>query len=198
MSSEVSICNLTLSNIGVHSITSISGVNLPPEAEACKLHYYTARDAVLRDFNWSFARRTGTLALTSETPVGWAYAYQYPTDCLKSRLIYNSASKLPADAIDYDISANEGLNSKIILTDQIDAVLIYTARIEDTNLFDSLFLEAFTLKLGSALAMPLKGDLNLKQGLLQEYLKFIEGAKAGSANESHKTPTNDNSFVRSR
>tara|TARA_R110000803_G_C11989469_1_gene321878 strand:+ start:22791 stop:23387 length:597 start_codon:yes stop_codon:yes gene_type:complete len=198
MSSEVSICNLTLSNIGVHTIDSISGLDLPPEAAACKLHYYPARDAVLRDFNWSFAKRIGTLAATTEEVLGWAYAYQYPTDCLKARGIYNPSSKLAADAIPFDTSANAALNNQLVLTDHAEAVLIYTARVTDTNLFDSLFLEAFTLKLGSALAMPLKGDLALKQGLLQEYLKFIESAKTGSANESFVKPTTDNSFLRSR
>jgi hypothetical protein len=55
---------------------------------------------VLRDFDWSFARRYTTLGLVEEDPnTDWAYVYRYPSDCLSVRSIVGAMrtdrSRLP-------------------------------------------------------------------------------------------------------
>ena len=41
------------------------------EAENCRLYYDTARLRVLKNFNWTFARKRLELALTGTAPEGW-------------------------------------------------------------------------------------------------------------------------------
>ena len=81
MSSEVEICNLSLSHIGTRSTISALNEN-SNEARQCNIHYAPARNFVLRKHPWGFAEKTLALAVLSDPPPNWLYKYQYPTDCV--------------------------------------------------------------------------------------------------------------------
>jgi len=89
MSSEITICNLALSHIRVGSINALTEASI--QAQQCKLLYPILRDSVLENAPWQFATRIVSLAeLTDVEVFNFAYAYQYPSDCLKiKRLILN-------------------------------------------------------------------------------------------------------------
>lgn len=55
MPSVIEICNLALSAIGQGIINALDEHS--PQAEACSLHYESARDAVLREFPGTFLIR---------------------------------------------------------------------------------------------------------------------------------------------
>jgi len=155
-----------------------------------------SRQAVLRDHQWGFATRSVTLAAVTATDyVGWDYAYTYPIDALYASRLYNSASD---DEINYTIEANEGLNKKYILTNEPNAVLIYVADAKEENLFDSLFVEALSFRIASAIIVPLKGDMALLQTMNQAYGMAIAKAKASDSNEGFKEPNTDSSLLSSR
>ena len=84
MASEIEICNLALGNIRAGSINSFTEGSI--QAQQCNLKYSIIRDRCLREIVWSFNRKIEALAtLSSVTIFNWAYAYQYPSDCLKIR-----------------------------------------------------------------------------------------------------------------
>ncbi len=77
------IANFALAKLGTEQIASLDALGVK-EATHAKLHYDTARDAVLRDHAWQFANRTVPLAFiapasmatdlwakTPETPIAW-------------------------------------------------------------------------------------------------------------------------------
>ena len=139
-----------------------------------------------------------------QPPVPWIYEYGYPQDCLMARLILplppNLGTAQPlttgtpqgispiartphvrfAVAIDQDASGN---NQKVILTNQQQAVLVYTADVNDPNLFDSLFQSALVGRLSARLVIPLSGDKALAKIAIDDGLRAEQEAAALDANE---------------
>lgn len=192
--SAVDICNLALSNVGTRS--TIAALNEgSTESVQCQLFYDITRKEMLRAAHWNFARREVTLGVlaaaegTEENPDGegdipptpWAYMYAYPSDCLKARHIKPERPRVPfllSGALD---ASNNPI--RVILTDAQQAELVYTADIEVPDVFDPEFVTAFALALASKLAIPLTGDKALAQGLIQQAMDKIKGARATDGNE---------------
>jgi hypothetical protein len=208
MASEVSMCNLALSHIGLDSIESLT--ERTKAAQECDRLYDFVLDATLRDHDWGFARKQVVLALLAETRSGWDYVYAYPTDCVAARGIYNPSSSAGTSYdsetdeykkygdVSYEIGSNATGSARVVLTNQASAELIYTAKISNANVYDAAFIESFALHLASYLSIPLKRDTKLKQMLLQEYRLKLGQAQEASAGEGHKDPDNSSSFTRCR
>lgn len=190
MASEVDICNLALSFLG--DTATLSSIN-PPEGSAqsdhCHRFYPIARDSLLQMHNWSFSSKRVTLSMVTMPWTNWKYAYACPSDCL------DVVSVLPPDAEDdYSTrfvpndTPYYGLNyspviaagryvpqayqlevdpsgTKVIYTNQEDAILRYQALISDTTKFSPLFTMTLAWHLASMLAGPLiKGDAGAAEG----------------------------------
>jgi hypothetical protein len=193
--SEVAICNEALSHIGAYSITSLTEQS--KEARQCNILYASARDQALRDFPWNFAEKRVALALLSSvTPTGYDYAYAYPPDCLKAREIYNSVTG--GEKIDFIINAAADGKSKMILTDEEDAILIHTMRITNTEVFDGTFKKALGYLLASELAWPITKKASIQGAMLEIYSSIISTAKAGNASEGRDSQEVDNPFIAAR
>jgi hypothetical protein len=216
MASAVDICNLALSHIGVPTIQALTESNR--QARECSRLYPLLRDAVLSEFPWNFARRRVVLALVSGEEVsGWTFVYAYPSDCLRALEIYNplttqtytdgqyvsgqlieSIVKVKSDKIKFEIAVNEAKNQRLILTDQEAAELIYTARVEDTNLFSSSFIDALSWRVAADLAIPLKGKMPLQQQMLAVYEAKLGKSRQANANEHFEPPSGVSSYVTAR
>lgn len=198
MASEVQICNIALTEIGVNTIQNLTQTS--KEARTCNVLYPVARDAVLRDHNWGFASKRLALALLTETYTGWDYAYQYPTDCLVLRKIYDSTTETVSgfSKVEYEISTNEDLDRRVILTNKEEAVGIYTAAITDANLFDKLFIDALSYYLASKLTLPLRAKRDLSELMYRKYQIQMGKAQSTDSKEVYKKPNDESSFVRAR
>ena len=197
MASEVEICNLALNHLGGYRIQSLEDRN--KQANFCKNLYPSLRDTVLEAHDWTFARKRITLALLSDESFdGWTYAYQLPNDCLNPRLIHNSVSNSEQDKIEFELVGNEAKNRRIILTNQVDAVLIYTAQTTDANMFSATFKDALAWLMASYLAVPLLGKANLQSQFFELYEISIGRARSSSANKGSKKPDDKNDYVEAR
>jgi len=177
--SEVQICNLALSHLGAAAISSRTENSA--ESIACNLHYDSCRDSVLRDYPWNFAAKRVALAeLTDTPPAGWSYMYSLPADCLLAREIINTLSN---DPIKFVIESNPGGTARVLLTNQDQAVLLYTASVGEVTMFDPLFVEALSWKLASMVCMPLTRDRSIMQMCQTMYLNTIALAQRADANE---------------
>lgn len=211
MASVVQICNIALSHIGSEPITALTEAT--KEARECNLHYVEIRDAVLEDHNWGFAKRRVVLAEIDEEFSGWSHAYAYPADCLCPREIYDGSAtsavtnglynsdvenySTPAK-IRYEVAINSAKDARVILTDQEDAELIYTATIADPNLFTRLFRSALSYSLAARLAEPLHSDRDLGLRMEQKYLLELSKAKRSDGNADSTPPRDDGDFIRAR
>ncbi len=198
MASDVDICNLALLRLGTRS--SISALTEgSTEANACALVYPVARDTLLAQHRWGFATRRAALADLGNPPDGWRFRYGYPTDCLHARRVRPPKAagggaweddwpgRGGRHAIRFEVSGDQdgsGNPIKVILTNQPEAELVYTARITAAAQFDAGFVEALSWMLAAELAVTLTGDTAVAQACLGAASAAVGGAKANDANES--------------
>ncbi|EMJ8526156.1 hypothetical protein ACVZIW_06520 [Klebsiella aerogenes] len=199
MASVIEICNRALSNIGNNrSINSLNEAS--KEAGQCSLHYESIRDAVLADFDWNFATKTVALADTNNPPPNWAYAYQYPTDCLRITEIPLPGVRYPTaeQRVEYITGSNNEGTGKLIYTDLPGAWLKYVSRITDVNMFDSIFQEALSWRLAAAINMVITGNADLGNNALSMYSRIILSASSHSMNESQEPQPPVDPFTEAR
>jgi hypothetical protein len=81
------------------------------------------------------------------------------------------------------IPANDGADTKVIWTNQEQAILCYIRRVTDPNVWDMQLQQAIVAALGARLAIPLVGDKGLANMKIQEANSFIVAARATDGNE---------------
>lgn len=210
MASVVDICNLALSRLGDSAtVSSIDPPEGSPQAQYCATFYPIARDTMLEMHQWTFATRRIIPAQVSFSYSQWDYAYAAPSDML------DVIAVMSPDATD-DFSqplvvenqilgsVNSGMGTYapqpyslesladgtvVILTDQENALLRYTARVEDTSKYPALFVDALGWLLASHLAGPLmKGDTGAKiaQSAYRSFQLAFARATSADANNQRR------------
>ena len=186
MTAQVDIYNFALGNIG-SSDTVADLEERSKQANVCNRFYPLARDSMLADFEWPFATRYETLAPLPTTADGWAYAYQYPSDCV--RVLYLGAPgalSLPSDYQQrFEVGYGDG--GQVILSDVEQARLAYISRVEDTGRFPALFVEALSWKLAAMIAMPLTNTRTITETAMQMAEQATQKAWAAALNQSSRT-----------
>jgi hypothetical protein len=195
--SAVKICNMALSHIGnstgIESLTEESS-----EAKTCNLWYDWTRVQVLESHNWNFAKKRLTVPLLETNPnTEWLYRYEYPSDCIKVRLIENPAGP-NEDALPFIVENTSDSLNLSVLTDQEDAALIYTFDLANTNLFSSLFIDALSRRLSAAIAFTITGDRSVEQSEIATFQRIMAVAMSGNASEGMDKPERESEFIRVR
>lgn len=178
MASIVDICNIALSNLGSRAqITSISPPDGTVEAGYCARFYPIARKEALDQHTWTWSKKRVLLASAANPSDTWLYAYALPSDCLSPlRVIQQSIAR---DIFSYPFgpfytvddfnvftergSANFQVEGDVLLTNEPDAVLLYTRDITDTTKFSASFTTYLADLLSAYLAGPIvKGENGAK------------------------------------
>lgn len=205
MASKTEICNLALSNIGISQF--IADVDAPSEksneAIVCRRWYDMSLNFALEDFDWNFARRRLLLAEVSITPpTTWAKVYSYPSDCAAARAIEVPGVRTPyaEQRIPFEVAAESASTGdyKVIYTNLVAAVLVYTKRITDAGLFDAQFTIALSWLLAANIAMPLTVNAKLAAQATSNYQAAKLTAFARHLNESQEDPEPASETERSR
>lgn len=200
MSSNVEICNLALSHLGVGTEISDLTTERSAEALACRRYFDHVRDLVFRAFPWTFATKTVALALVEEDPnEEWGFSYRYPSDCLMFRRIQ---SGIRTDTNDTRVPLKIGRDDagKLIFTDKAEAIAEYTVLEEDPERYPPDFVSAFSFLLASHIAPRMTGGDPFKRGeqAMANYKGAIEEAKSNAANEEQPDREPESEFIRGR
>jgi hypothetical protein len=186
---EATICGLALLRVGQRQVIG-SLTEATTEAQACALIYPAARDAILEEHWWSWATKRQALALSTETRTGWAYAYALPSDCVTARYLW-SGYRFPAasQTIPFAIEASADGSSRLLLTDQEDAELVYTAAITTPSLWSAMARDALAWRISADLvsALPVKPQL-AAQALAMALRRTLEAAAADRAQSQLDQP----------
>lgn len=180
----IALCNLALSRIGTGKpITDLDDKSR--EARACKLVYEHTRDVLMEEYPWPFCTATETLALLSDDPpVGWEYRYAYPSDCLSARQLVDTIRRKRRNKMrPFQVRPTTDGKAKSIVTDEPEAILEFTKRIEDEILWPASFRNAFAWRLSGELAISLTEDPARLQTALQLYELSLQRAAAVVLNE---------------
>lgn len=162
---------------------------------------------------------SGTLLPLPPRP--WLYEYAWPANpyCLKARFILPladiAAGTVPQttgggsstwfggfnqtvpflSGSDLDASGNQ---IRVILTNQSQAQLVYTARITDPDLWDSSFTEAAISTLAAWICQPISGSNDLAKMNVQTAGATIMAARLADANENTSAVDNTPDWIQAR
>lgn len=193
MSSLLDIWNMALSNISADSeVTDENEASL--EARLCRLHWPTTRDALLRSFDWGFARRRFDLALLGEVSGAmFRYRYSVPTDFLAARGInerFTYSWTPPALQARFELSSEslDGVESTVLLSWEPSATLLYTARVENTELYDATFVKLASWALAAAICMGVTKSETRTAKAETNFRSLLGAAKTQAANERGAQP----------
>ena len=204
MAGVIDICNKALRLINVDPINSIDESN--EQARCCKLFYVPARDALLREHSWNFARSYAALPTTVLTHPHWKFVYGLPAEFLYALRVFPSdSSPVVSDNYYLDgrgmmapiaderyelacmaVSAKD--HETVVLTNVEAAMMEYVAVFDDTTKYDPCFVEALCYKLASEMAMPLTGNGELATFYSRSYAASLQRAKALNADEGRHVP----------
>lgn len=197
ITSDTELANMALGHLGQSPLSGDLESDRSNSAKVMRTFFETTRGCVLRDFPWGFAQRLVTLAPVEEDPNSeWGFSYRMPVDCFMPRRIPSGIrNETLADRIPYRTIGDD--SGTLILTDQEDAELEYTARVTNPALYPADFCMAFSLRL-AAYGAPLltSGDkFQLGTRAYQLYMAEIARAKANNANESVPDYPPDSEFI---
>ncbi len=183
MATILSIVNTALEQIASQAqITSLTDGS--PAANAASVVYTPTVQLLLRELDPDFARLTAALALSgAATPIGpWAYEYLYPSDGIRLRQVkppngsYDVNDPQPVRAeVAFDIIG--GVNTKVILTNQVNALAVYTSSTAPESLFDAVFADAVSRRLANPLAMALSGRPDFAEKILMQSAQVAQTAE---------------------
>lgn len=133
----------------------------------------------------------------------WLYEYAYPQDALQMRQIVQQIQNtyvgtpftsggnnvypyIVGPGAQFEVTSDQDINGQaqnVILTNQFEAIGIYTCRITNTNLFGAQFTEALVQALSAKLAMPITGQIQLMNAKFIQANAIIREARASDGNE---------------
>lgn len=201
MASVVDICNIALARLGdAATVASIDPPEGSAQAEHCARFYPIARDAVLQSHLWSFTQQRAQLPLLVYTADAWAYAYALPADVLQVYAVHSPNDLRDTRSRPFKIEAAPD-GSQRILTDQPDAVVFYSARMQIAERFPPMFTEALTWLLASYLAgSVIKGTEGIQaaSAAYKSYLYALAQAQVIDANQVQYNPQVRPEWIRAR
>lgn len=198
MASKMDIINLALANLSREPIQNLSEAN--PEAFQLRVHWDTALASVLRDHPWGFAMRRKPLAALAETPIGFAYAYVYPNDCIQARRVFPCADGTWGwrPAFPFEIGRSIDGRHRVILSDLPGAALEYTSIEVPCEEFDPQFVNALAWRLTAEICLAIHADPQSHQAATATYSLQLQQAKALDMRESSSPRLPDGDFLRAR
>lgn len=200
MSTKTEICNMTISHLGIGKEISNVDSEKSQEASACRRFFDTARDATLRDHQWSFAKKYLALGKVEDTPnTEYLFSYRYPSDCVKALKILSGIRQDTRQSRVHYIIASDS-QGKLIFTDAQDAVLKYTFRNEAIDQWPEDYNVAFSFRLAAYTAPRLTaGDpFKLKREMLAQYRLELSIAMSSDLNEQQDEEVPNSEFHRAR
>lgn len=211
MASEVDIVNLALANLG--DAAQVSSIN-PPDTSAqaghCARFYPIARNSLMEMHPWGFCTKRVSLALSTNTSNQWQYVYVGPSDVANYLTITDPnapddfSGTLPLYGI-VPLATNsqpgvyepqpfvvetDSTGVDLVYTNQVNAVLKYSAIVTDTTTFSPLFVEALSFKLASMLAGPLIKGTEGRQVAGQMMGAFHQAFAKATESDANQRRTN--------
>ena len=175
------IINAAMARIGGPRLVSLDGDNTP--SRVARHVWDIALDATLRSNDWWFARKRAPLALLANKPLNSSFAYHVPQDCLAVRKVLPSVDAGPDEpGAPHRMENVDGFRA-IVCSIQ-NAVLEYTFRVTDCEVFDAYFTDALAWRLAGDLAMGLKSDTELGSAGIQLAERIKNTAATVNARET--------------
>lgn len=189
MASKVDIANFALALYGEPPITDLTEENRA--ARVMNLMFDSVRDAVLRAHKWNFAiKRAKPSKILVAPAFGFANAYPLPTDFLKM-IDFNNVNEDHYQMEQVD-------DQRVIATDSDIAEIKYVARVTDTTLYDSTFIQALAARLAADTVYAVTNSAALEDTLWERYNDKLDEARAMDGQENPAEQIESDDFLVAR
>lgn len=180
------IANMALLTIGLQKQIS-SLVQDSAEANICSQMFNLVQNWCFGLTNWNFARSTAVLTLSKGPPpanpgawsptyptMPWLYEYALPTDFVQAVYVTNSTAATLSPGLGWlgepqrfvlGVDAVSSTQQEVVLTNQANAILVYTALIANPTVWPWHFQSLVVLALARAISLSLTGNLQLFEEL---------------------------------
>ncbi len=179
---KAKIFNITLKNLRVS--VGLQHTNQTDRNTIILNEFYdSAREQVLKDFDWNFANSYRELALTGNIPQNpkFLYEYDYPNDCNFAREIISYTDK---EIIEFEVAANSA-GQKVINTNMTPAILRYTKSVDNETFFPTEFVMALCWYMAFLAAPAITGSRAVQSDALNIYMSILAKAKSINASEGY-------------
>ncbi|WP_286713780.1 hypothetical protein [Acinetobacter sp. UBA2581] len=167
ITTRTSIVNHALSLIGDQNIASFD--ENTARAERCRNIYDQVRKSILRDHPWSCAKKRTVLAPVTTYPAfGYSNAFPLPRDYIRI---------ISANTEQYEVE------NRYILANTNRINLEYVFDNDNEDSWDSMLVEAMSLKMAAKLCKPNTGSDAAGQSVEAQYRDLIKRARAINAQE---------------
>lgn len=188
VSTSLSIVNNALRLIGDQAIDALGDAN--DRARVMNGLYVPTLDEVLRSHNWNFASVRQAVSPLICAPA-FGFSYQFALPCSPFCLMVLDTDMEAADAwrIEFGMScATAGATAadcyRVLVTSGCLSTLLYIGRVDDVNMWDALFTDAFTYELAFRAAYPLTRNATLMEWLKKEKEERWRLAKSRDGQEA--------------
>lgn len=172
MSAKVDIFNLAITLLGGNTIVSTTQNNRA--AIAMTAVYDMIRLAELRKHPWNFATKQAQLNANANTPIfDRAYSYPLPSDFVKMMPPFPESNYNDMDWIIQD--------KQIYTSYQPPLNIRYVADIQDTTMFDPLFVTALAARLATSCADAITQSTGKLNNVNIAYQEAVGEAKKANA-----------------
>jgi len=174
---------------------------------------------------------SGVYISNTDVPSPWCYMYEWPVDCVHARFVpatyganvdadgnvinnilawasptpflVTSANRVnPPDSNWYLIEGHDPEQTRVILSNQIGAALVYTGMMQYPDAWDPLFEQAMVSVLAARLAMPLIEDKSLARTVRSDNVQLareaIAQARIRDGNEGWTVQNHTPDWIRAR
>lgn len=201
---DVLLANMALNIIGIgQEIEDLAATTAL--ARTCNRWLPVVLEDVLSDFEWGFATIRAPLELVeaftdaTDPDIEWAYSYGRPNTCIVARRIVSGERP---DSAPIPFECGQGMDgdntTRLIFTDQPDAILEMTATYGDSGKYSSAFAQAVAGKLAVKIAGPLRVAADKKALGMEEFAQAIIKAKGLSNTERRLAAQPVSSYVAAR
>jgi hypothetical protein len=198
MASKIEILNSALIKLGAGRILSEADDN--KRTRVIVGQYGVTRDALLRSYLWSFAMKRASLPSLAGAPTfGYTKAFALPGDFL--RLAYLGDTFVGPSMSDYRNSDESmyAIEGQAIVCDEPAPLHIrYVARIENTNVYDPLFVQALACHLAIDCCEEITQSGTKKESIREDLKTAMRDAVRVNAVEKPPQPLPDDSWMLGR
>ena len=166
----VEIANRAITFLGATPITSLDDDT--KEGRACKRLFEQTRDQLLRDHPWNFAVKRVALAANTTAPIfEYTNAFDFPNNTLR--------------IIEVNTTEEWAVEGQQIVSDAAAPLeIVYIERVTDPNLFDTKFIEAYSLRLAADIAYDITASQTVAATAEQKFASMFKEARLVDSQET--------------
>lgn len=199
MASETGIVNVGLARAQIRARLTALDTDTSAEARAARDVYDDMRDALQRQYMWSFTKKRAALAQVLTTPAfGFDYGYAMPSDFLRVISVHPSDANNSICRYKVETLSVSSTDTLVLLANANTLYLRYAAKIESAALMDPMFRNVLSWQLGEHFSLSIRESTSQADYCHKRMRLSLSEARAANSIEDWPDEFPDGSWASER